>query len=347
MHKYPFESAGGFTKYYYEEYRCEHGGPKFSELPNVDELREAQSQIRKSLAVLRSFQQLYRRRYISAQTRLQQVQQEMAASRSSGTGSIAANGGGVISPEDEFANLIRRLALRGEDLKDGAAYYYTHAVVEAQNEAMTQAAGAAIGHGTFRAIDFVVDHGDDVARGIRRFGRRRTPHPNTLNHESPRLGTHNHWDGPTIGPGRRAPSRFGVDPATRAADEAAGVLVNGRYIKNPTAKSLNSLLTDSGKIGGKQMSGRYMYVIDDAGNITIGTRAGQRMPHPTLIGGANPQVRGAGIVDIRGGRIFSVDNASGHFKPGAGSLDAAREAFGKLPDSAFHRNFEGYLPYSR
>ncbi|QDV51351.1 Calx-beta domain protein [Gimesia fumaroli] len=140
---------------------------------------------------------------------------------------------------------------------------------------------------------------------------------------------------------------FGVDPATRAADETAGVLVNGHYIKNPTAKSLNSLLTDSGKIGGKQMSGRYMYVIDDAGNITIGTRAGQRMPHPTLIGGANPQVRGAGIVDIRGGRIFSVDNVSGHFKPGAGSLDAARKAFGKLPDSAFHRNFEGYLPYSR
>jgi hypothetical protein len=142
--------------------------------------------------------------------------------------------------------------------------------------------------------------------------------------------------------------RWGVDDAMRAADEAAGVIVNGRYITNPTAKNLAGLLTDSGKIGGKQISGQFMYVVDDAGNIIIGTRAGQRMPHPTLIGGANPQVRAAGIVDIRGGRIFSVDNASGHFKPGSGSLGAAEEAFRRLlPDSAFHKNFQGFLPWNR
>ncbi len=69
------------------------------------------------------------------------------------------------------------------------------------------------------------------------------------------------------------------------------------------------------------------------------------MPHPTLIGGANPQVNAAGIVDIRGGRIFSVNNASGHFKPGDGSLNSAAEAFGQLPSGAFHKNFQGYLPY--
>jgi hypothetical protein len=143
------------------------------------------------------------------------------------------------------------------------------------------------------------------------------------------------------------PGGFGVNPATRAADEAAGVIVNGHYIKNPSARSLKSLLTDTGKIGGKQMSGRFMYVIDDAGEIIIGIRAGKRMPHPTLIGGANPRVRGAGLVDIRGGRIFSINNASGHFRPGAGSLDAAREAFGTLPNSAFHRNFQGYVPFDR
>ena len=140
-------------------------------------------------------------------------------------------------------------------------------------------------------------------------------------------------------------ARFTVDPATRAADEAAGVLVNGRYIKNPTAQNLADLVTDTGKIGSSRMSGQFMYVVDDAGNIVIGTRAGQRMPHPTLIGGANPSVQGAGIVDIRGGRIFSVDNASGHFKPGAGSLQAAEAAFGNLPAGAFHRNFQGYLPF--
>jgi hypothetical protein len=101
-------------------------------------------------------------------------------------------------------------------------------------------------------------------------------------------------------------SKWGVDPAMRAADEAAGVIVKGRYIKNPTANNLSSLITDTGKIGGKRVSGQYMYVVDDTGNIVIGTRAGQKMPHPTLVGGANPQVRAAGIVDIRGGRIYSI-----------------------------------------
>lgn len=55
----------------------------------------------------------------------------------------------------------------------------------------------------------------------------------------------------------------------RAADEAADVIVNGRYITIPMAKNLAGLLTDSGKIGGKQMSGRFMYVVNDARNIII------------------------------------------------------------------------------
>ena len=69
------------------------------------------------------------------------------------------------------------------------------------------------------------------------------------------------------------------------------------------------------------------------------------MPHPTLVGGAKPKVRAAGVVDIRGGRIYSVDNASGHFKPGPEALSAAEEAFGSLPASAFHRQFQGYVPF--
>jgi hypothetical protein len=100
------------------------------------------------------------------------------------------------------------------------------------------------------------------------------------------------------------------------------------------------------------MSGQFMYVIHDTGNIIIGTRAKSfartPMPHPTLIGGADPRVRAAGILDIRGGRIYSVDNASGHFKPGNGALKAAEEAFRRiLPDSAFHKNFQGFLSWNR
>jgi len=92
------------------------------------------------------------------------------------------------------------------------------------------------------------------------------------------------------------------------------------------------------------MNGQYMYVVDTNGNIIIGSRAGQHMPHPTLVGGQNPSVQGAGIIDIRGGKIFSIDNASGHFKPDASSLTNVQNAFNQLPLNVFHRNFQGYLP---
>jgi hypothetical protein len=139
------------------------------------------------------------------------------------------------------------------------------------------------------------------------------------------------------------PVLWAVDPAMKAGDKAAGVLVKGSYIRNPTARTLTELVTETGKIGGKKMSGKFMYVVDEAGEIIIGTRAGQRMPHPTLVGGANPLVQAAGIVDIRGGKIFSVNNASGHFKAGTESLSAAKKAFGKLPGQAFHAKFEGFV----
>ena len=146
-----------------------------------------------------------------------------------------------------------------------------------------------------------------------------------------------------------APNRgaWTVDPSFRSADEAAGVLVNGSYIKNPTARNLSDSVTASGKVrvDGQLTNGQYMYVVDPSGNIVIGTRGGQRMPHPTLIGGSNPQVQAAGIVDIRGGKIYSVDNASGHFKPGNGSLQNAESAFGGLPSNSFHTDFKGYVPF--
>ncbi|WP_255250572.1 WXG100 family type VII secretion target [Paenibacillus lautus] len=140
---------------------------------------------------------------------------------------------------------------------------------------------------------------------------------------------------------------FTVDPAMKVDDERAGVLKNGSYIKNPTSQNINDLITSSGKIGSKQMSGQYMYAVDTNGNIIIGTRAGQRMPHPTLIGGENPQVQAAGIVEIRGGQIYKIDNASGHYKPSVESLKAAEEAFSKLPSSTFGSKFQGYVPFDK
>lgn len=139
--------------------------------------------------------------------------------------------------------------------------------------------------------------------------------------------------------------RFSVDPVMHSADEAAGVLKNGVYSKNPTAQNLADIVTDTGKIGSKKMSGKYMYVVDMDGNVIIGTRAGQRMPHPTLVGGANPQVQAAGIVDIRGGKIYSIDNASGHFKPSTESLNSAQQAFENISTDFFHKDFQGYIPF--
>lgn len=40
------------------------------------------------------------------------------------------------------------------------------------------------------------------------------------------------------------------------------------------------------------MNGQYIYVVDMDGNIIIGTRGGQRMPNPTLVGGSNPSSSG-------------------------------------------------------
>ena len=51
------------------------------------------------------------------------------------------------------------------------------------------------------------------------------------------------------------------------------------------------------------MNEQYMYVADMDGNIIIDTRGGQRMLHPTLVGGSNLQVQAAGMIEIRGGKI--------------------------------------------
>lgn len=109
------------------------------------------------------------------------------------------------------------------------------------------------------------------------------------------------------------------------------------YTKNPTAKNLDSLF--NGKyIVNKRFSKRVPYVITIDGKVIIGSRNGNGKnpnalptPHPTLIGGRNPKVRMAGILDIRGGKIYSYDNRSGHYRPNIKSIKWADEAFKKFP----------------
>ncbi len=121
---------------------------------------------------------------------------------------------------------------------------------------------------------------------------------------------------------------YTVDSSMFPDDEAAGVLQNGEYVKNPSAHNINDYISkNSNYLGNKNMNGQYMYVVDTDGNIIIGTRYGQRMPHPTLIGGINPQVQAAGIIELRGGKIYSINNASGHYKPGNECLNVVEYFF--------------------
>jgi Domain of unknown function (DUF4157) len=135
--------------------------------------------------------------------------------------------------------------------------------------------------------------------------------------------------------------RFTVDFDLQWQDIAEGVLTPEGYRLNPRLQNLESLLTPGGKISGRNFGGVYMYVVDEQGVIRIGTRAGQHMPHPSLVGGLDPGVLAAGEIDIRAGQIYSINNLSGHFRPSPQSLGAMFEAFSRLPDTAFRPGFLG------
>ena len=143
----------------------------------------------------------------------------------------------------------------------------------------------------------------------------------------------------------RVPRYPGVVPSALAEDKVR--LINptspgegkvwepGRgYIKNPTSTNLSTIVA-KGKIGGGFENGQFMYVIDGNGDVLVGKRLGKNMPHPTLIGGLDPQVRAAGMVEIRAGKIVKIDNHSGHFRPPREALAKALKGYLKLPKDAF------------
>lgn len=139
---------------------------------------------------------------------------------------------------------------------------------------------------------------------------------------------------------------YHVEPKMHKYDEQNGTFHDGQYDVNPTARSLTSMINGN-YIGNKNTNNDNLpYVIDKNGNIIVGNRNGNGKeglptPHPTLIGGSDPVVQMAGILKIRGGKIYSYDDRSGHFKPNVLSLSVADETFGKLPAILFHKDFKG------
>lgn len=110
------------------------------------------------------------------------------------------------------------------------------------------------------------------------------------------------------------------------------------YFKNPTATNMKDAITPNRVvIDGKSAEGTMTYVLDKNGDIIFGKRVNpndgrKRAPHPTLIGGKDPQVKCAGMITFHKGRILSVDNKSGHYRPNIKSMEKVNEALKKLYD---------------
>lgn len=117
------------------------------------------------------------------------------------------------------------------------------------------------------------------------------------------------------------------------------------YFQNETAKNLLDVITEE-DIAELQ---KLIYVLDEENNIIVGERKNpnndnKRSPHPALIGGKNPKVKCAGEIFFKDGKIYSINNSSGHFRPHAKSLDTMKEALSKLCNDypqKFDKDFPG------
>ncbi len=114
---------------------------------------------------------------------------------------------------------------------------------------------------------------------------------------------------------------------------------NNGYFHNPSAVNIEDAIEGNRVIvDGKRPGGKITYVVDMDGNMIIGIRKnpntinGGKCPHPTLIGGKNPEVQCAGMIQFKDGRIFSVNNDSGHFRPNKLSLNIVEAILDKLYD---------------
>ena len=140
-------------------------------------------------------------------------------------------------------------------------------------------------------------------------------------------------DSPLQGNSQPFQELYHVYEKMRLMDEKNGVYdySKGGYLVNPTSGLLDSFI-NNGYIVNKNYKASMPYVITNENEIIIGKRNGRRdmpTPHPTLIGGIDPQVKMAGMLHIENGKIVSYDDRSGHYRPNKASLKYADDAFNK------------------
>ena len=120
-------------------------------------------------------------------------------------------------------------------------------------------------------------------------------------------------------------------------------LESSGYLKNPSAIRIQDAVVGPSIVhAGHKANGKMPYVIDTKGDLIFGRRqnpeeALARTPHPMLIGGKNPRVKMAGMIEFRNGKIYAIDNHSGHYRPPKKSLEETERALAKLPKEVFHR----------
>ena len=143
-------------------------------------------------------------------------------------------------------------------------------------------------------------------------------------------------------------------PRTIAIDIAAqfgmGQEVVTDYVGNPTIRSGREALSGNRRLhpelGRPHPGTEVMWILSEQTGLAFGNRpANVRRPHPTLIGGVEPQAMSGGTITPRSGRIFEIRDDSGHFQPGRSGIEAALRAFGSLPVEAFHPAFRGFRPF--
>ena len=110
------------------------------------------------------------------------------------------------------------------------------------------------------------------------------------------------------------------------------------YFKNPTATNLEDGIRGNSiyyQDTNTKAHGLLTYVMTKNGDIVFGKRSNPnnsqgRSPHPTLVGGKNPEVQCAGMIRFKNGKIFSIDNQSGHFRPNIKSLEKVTAVLDEL-----------------